>query len=100
HTRSTRDWSSDVCSSDLLKRPEGREVAHRLIRTADIVVEGFRPGAARRMGLDYERVRALKPDIVYCALSGFGQTGPYAQMASHEIGRASWRERGERKRVA
>jgi crotonobetainyl-CoA:carnitine CoA-transferase CaiB-like acyl-CoA transferase len=66
-----------------LKRPEGREVAQRLIRTADIVVEGFRPGVARRMGFDYERVRALKPDIVYCALSGFGQTGPYAQMASH-----------------
>ncbi len=66
-----------------LKRPEGREALRRLAQRADVVVEGFRPGVAKRLGVDYETVKGWRPEIVYCALSGFGQDGPYATMASH-----------------
>ena len=59
-----------------LKRPEGLEVARKLVSTADVVVENFRPGVMQRLGLGYEACRALKPDIVYCSVSGYGQTGP------------------------
>ncbi len=66
-----------------LKQPEGQAVLRRLAQRADVVIEGFRPGAAKRLGVDYESARAWNPRLIYCALSGFGQDGPYAQMASH-----------------
>ncbi|MEE9285926.1 MAG: CaiB/BaiF CoA-transferase family protein [Dehalococcoidia bacterium] len=66
-----------------LKKAAGRQVLRRLVQRTDIVVEGFRPGVAARLGVDYETVASWKPDIVYCALSGFGQEGPYRMMASH-----------------
>ncbi len=62
-----------------LKRPEGLEVLKRLVATADVFVQNFRPGAAERMGIGYEALRAVKPDLVYVSISGFGETGPYAQ---------------------
>jgi CoA:oxalate CoA-transferase len=61
-----------------LKRPEAVEVVHRLVKTADVVVENFRPGVMARFGLDYEKLREVNPAIVYCAISGYGQTGPSA----------------------
>ncbi|MEZ5559572.1 MAG: CoA transferase [Pseudomonadales bacterium] len=61
-----------------LKRPEGMAVLHRLIPTADVFVQNFRPGAIERMGLGEDAVRALRPDIVYVSISGFGEQGPYA----------------------
>jgi crotonobetainyl-CoA:carnitine CoA-transferase CaiB-like acyl-CoA transferase len=62
-----------------LKTPEGLEVARRLAARADVMVENWRPGTVARLGLGYEAVRALNPRIIYCSISGFGQTGPYAR---------------------
>ena len=60
-----------------LKHPRGREVALRLVARADVVVENFRPGVMERLGLGYETLAELNPRLVYCASSGWGQTGPY-----------------------
>jgi crotonobetainyl-CoA:carnitine CoA-transferase CaiB-like acyl-CoA transferase len=59
-----------------LKSEQGRAAIDRLLPTADVVVENFRPGVAERLGIGYERVAAARPDVVYCSISGFGQTGP------------------------
>ncbi|HTQ35180.1 MAG TPA: CoA transferase [Stellaceae bacterium] len=61
-----------------LKRPEAVGVVHRLVKTADVVVENFRPGVMVRFGLDYPKLRETNPALVYCAISGYGQTGPSA----------------------
>jgi crotonobetainyl-CoA:carnitine CoA-transferase CaiB-like acyl-CoA transferase len=68
-----------------LKRAEGRTALLAIAATADIVVENFRPGTTARLGCDYDTVRALNPDVIYCSISGFGQTGPYAQRPSYDI---------------
>src|SRR5262245_7518782 len=62
-----------------LKLPEGREVLYRLVRTADVVVENYRPDVKYRLGVDYDRLRALNPRIVLASISGFGQDGPYRE---------------------
>jgi crotonobetainyl-CoA:carnitine CoA-transferase CaiB-like acyl-CoA transferase len=59
-----------------LKTAEGRAAARALIDGADVVVENFRPGIMARFGLDYERVKAANPDLIYCSISGYGQSGP------------------------
>lgn len=59
-----------------LAKPEGRELVKKLIATADVVCENFKYGSMERMGLSYEAVRAVKPDIIYASLNGFGQNGP------------------------
>jgi len=66
-----------------LRTDEGSDVFRKLLLTADVFVEGGRPGAAARVGLDYESLRAVKPDLIYCSVSGYGQTGPYADLPSH-----------------
>ena len=66
-----------------LKWPAAVEAARRLVATADVVVENFRPGVMRRFGLDYETLRPVKPDLVYCAISGYGQTGPSAELPAY-----------------
>lgn len=68
-----------------LKTERGKEVFFKLLEKADIVVEGFRPGAAERMGIGYKKVIEIKPDIIYCSLSGYGQTGPYKDMVGHDL---------------
>ncbi|WP_136715690.1 CaiB/BaiF CoA transferase family protein [Halorientalis salina] len=68
-----------------LKRDEGREALLRLAETADVVFEQFRPGVVDRLGVDYESVRERNEDVVYCSLSGFGQTGPYADRVGHDL---------------
>lgn len=68
-----------------LKDPRGREIAHALVRGADAVVEGFRPGVAARLGIGYDNLRAINEGIVYCSLSGFGQTGPYRAWPGHDL---------------
>jgi crotonobetainyl-CoA:carnitine CoA-transferase CaiB-like acyl-CoA transferase len=68
-----------------LRTEEGREVFYRLAREADVVLEGFRPGVVKRLGVDYETISALNPRIVYCSLSGYGQSGPYNQLVGHDI---------------
>lgn len=68
-----------------LKRARGRELFYRLAEGADVVFEQFRPGVAGRLGVDYEAVRERNPDVVYCSLSGYGQTGPYADRVGHDL---------------
>lgn len=68
-----------------LKSDEGRAIALDMMRTADVVVENFRPGVTKRLGLDYETVRAINPEVIYCSVSGFGQTGPYRLRPGYDI---------------
>jgi len=67
-----------------LKDPRGCEVFKRLAKTADVVVENFRPGVMSRLGLGYEALSEIRPDLVYCAISGFGQTGPDALKPAYD----------------
>ena len=67
-----------------LKEPEARDLFLKLVRAADVVVENFRPGVMERLGLSYDRLREVRPDLVYCAISGFGQTGPDAQKPAYD----------------
>lgn len=68
-----------------LREPDAREIFYQLAAEADVVLEGFRPGVVKRLGVDYETVRQRNERIVYCSLSGFGQTGPYSQLVGHDI---------------
>ena len=61
-----------------LKAEEGKEIFRKLVKTADVVVENFRPGVMARLGFSYEELSKLNPKLIYCAISGFGQTGPDA----------------------
>jgi crotonobetainyl-CoA:carnitine CoA-transferase CaiB-like acyl-CoA transferase len=67
------------------RNARGRELFIELTKTADVVLEGFRPTIADKYGIGYEAVCAVKPDIVYCSLSGYGQEGPYQQRAGHDF---------------
>ena len=67
-----------------LKRPEGLEVALKLADRADILVENFRPGTAERLGLGYQALSRRNPALVYCSISGFGQTGPYREKPGYD----------------
>jgi crotonobetainyl-CoA:carnitine CoA-transferase CaiB-like acyl-CoA transferase len=66
-----------------LKSPEGIEVVRRLLASADILVENFRPGVMRRLRLDYAILHALNPKLIYCSISGYGQTGPSAELPAY-----------------
>lgn len=68
-----------------LKSSEGLDVFMKLAATADVVVESFRPGVVRRLGVDYDAVRAVKPDIVYASISAYGQSGPLAGDPAHDL---------------
>jgi len=68
-----------------LKSLGAAQVFLRMAERADIVVEGFRPGVAERLGIGYDQVRMVNEGIVYCAATGYGQDGPYAQMAGHDL---------------
>jgi crotonobetainyl-CoA:carnitine CoA-transferase CaiB-like acyl-CoA transferase len=67
-----------------LQRPEGAELARRLAARADVLVENFRPGVADRLGVGWTALQALNPRLVYAAISGFGPTGPYAQLPAYD----------------
>jgi crotonobetainyl-CoA:carnitine CoA-transferase CaiB-like acyl-CoA transferase len=68
-----------------LKQPEGVAVLKRLVATADVLVENYRPGVAQRLGVDYDALAAVNPRLVYCSVSGFGQTGPYASRGGYDL---------------
>jgi len=68
-----------------LKADEGRRALRRLVETADVFVESFRPGVAERLGAGYEALSASNPGLVYCSLTGYGQSGPLAQEAGHDL---------------
>ena len=65
--------------------PEGAETVRRLIRTADVLIENFKLGGLKKYGLDYETLKAENPRLVYCSITGFGQTGPYAARAGYDF---------------
>jgi crotonobetainyl-CoA:carnitine CoA-transferase CaiB-like acyl-CoA transferase len=68
-----------------LKSDHGREALRSLIKDADVLMEGFRPGTMARLGFDYAAVAALNPRVVYMSISGFGQTGPYRDRPAHDL---------------
>ncbi len=68
-----------------LTKNEGRQLFLKLTETADVIVESFRPGVVTKLGIDYDTVKKLNPHIIYCAITGYGQTGPYMDMAGHDI---------------
>ncbi len=73
-----------------LKSAEGREVFLRLVEQADVVLESFRPGVMDRLGLGYAQLKERNPGIVYCAISGYGQDGPYRLRAGHDLNYAGY----------
>ncbi|MBM2827781.1 MAG: CoA transferase [Actinobacteria bacterium] len=73
-----------------LKTEEGKEVFRKLAASADVVLEGFRPGVTARLGVDYATLSAINPRLVYCSISGYGQTGPMRNVAGHDINYVSY----------
>lgn len=73
-----------------LKTEQGREIFQRMVRQADVVLESFRPGVMERLGLGYEQLKELHPGIIYCAISGYGQDGPYRLRAGHDLNYAGY----------
>lgn len=68
-----------------LKEDEAREIFYRLVREADALVENFRPGVTKKLGIDYETLKEINPRLIYASISGFGQTGPYAMRAGYDL---------------
>lgn len=68
-----------------LGSPGGREISRRLIETADIMLENYRPGMAEKFGIDYPSARQINPGIIYCTLTPFGRTGPLAEVPGHDL---------------
>lgn len=68
-----------------LKQPAAREILRRLVGRSDVVTEGFRPGVAARLGIDYASLSAVNPRLVYCSITGFGQSGPYSGLPGHDL---------------
>jgi len=68
-----------------LRTEKGREIFYRLSKTADVIIESFRPGVAKRLGIDYETIKGVNPRIIYVSVTGYGQTGPYRDFPGHDI---------------
>jgi len=97
HTRQERQIAPGVSASFLavnrnkrgmaidLKKKEGAEILRRLAASADVLVENYRPGVAQRLGLDFDSLGKINPRLIYCSISGFGQTGPYAGRGGFDL---------------
>ena len=68
-----------------LKTKKGLEIFYQLVRDADIVLEGFRPGTVEKLGVDYETIREFNPGVIYCSISGYGQDSDYRHKAGHDV---------------
>jgi crotonobetainyl-CoA:carnitine CoA-transferase CaiB-like acyl-CoA transferase len=68
-----------------LKTEEGKEIFFKMAADADVIIEGFRPGTVKRLGIDYERVCKVNPAIIYCSITGYGQTGSYKEIPGHDV---------------
>ena len=68
-----------------LKEDEGREIFLKMVKEADVLLEGFRPGAIKKLGLDYESLKQINRRLIYCSISSFGQDGPYRDVVAHDI---------------
>src|SRR5690625_3514086 len=73
-----------------LKAEKGKEALQRLCETADVFIEGFRPGVSARLGASYEELKKINPRLVYCSITGYGQEGELSQEAGHDIGYLSY----------
>jgi crotonobetainyl-CoA:carnitine CoA-transferase CaiB-like acyl-CoA transferase len=79
-------WNRNKRSIELdLKNPDDLKTAKELIKTADVMIENFRPGVAERIGIGYETMAELNPSLIYCSISGFGQTGPYSSRGGFDL---------------
>src|SRR5689334_20118260 len=88
HGTSAFSWITDRNKRSVvlnLRDPRGAEAFLALARSADVVIEGFRPGVVDRLGVGYEAVRAVNPRVVYCSISGYGAGGPLVREAGHDI---------------
>jgi len=68
-----------------LKSASGKAIFFKLVEQADVILEGFRPGVVQRLGVDYESVCRVKPDIIYCSVTGYGQTGEFRDRVGHDV---------------
>lgn len=68
-----------------LREPDGRHILHQMCKDVDVVLEGFRPGVVSRLGADYQTISDINPRVVYCSISGYGQSGPYRDIVGHDI---------------
>jgi len=68
-----------------LKQPEGVEIVRKLVATADVFVQNYRPGVVKRLGLDFDSLKGVNPRLIYCQISGFGNTGPYASRGGYDL---------------
>jgi len=68
-----------------LRTEKGREIFYRLSKTADVIIESFRPGVAKRLGIDYETIKSVNPRIIYVSVTGYGQVGPYRDFPGHDV---------------
>jgi len=68
-----------------LKSPEGKDILRRLVEKADVVIQSFRTGAAKRLGVDYDSLKAINPDIIACSVNGYGGKGPLADRAGYDL---------------
>ena len=68
-----------------LKSEKGRQIFYKLAESADVILEGFRPGVTKRLRVDYEIASKINPRVIYCSLSGYGQSGPYVDLPGHDI---------------
>jgi len=73
-----------------LKTEAGKQIFFRLIEKADVLLEGFRPGVVDRLGADYESVRKVNPEIIYCSITGYGQDGPFRDRVGHDVNYLSY----------
>jgi crotonobetainyl-CoA:carnitine CoA-transferase CaiB-like acyl-CoA transferase len=77
--RNKRGFSVDM------KSPKGQEAFHRLVKTADVLIQNYRPGVMKRLGCDYETLSQINPRLIYCSISGFGEGSPYADLAGMDL---------------
>jgi crotonobetainyl-CoA:carnitine CoA-transferase CaiB-like acyl-CoA transferase len=68
-----------------LKTSEGRNIFYKLVQSADVVLESYRPGVTKRLGIDYKTIAKINPRVVYVSITGYGQTGPYRYLVGHDI---------------
>ena len=68
-----------------ISQPEGQEIIRKLAAESDVIIENYKVGQLKKYGLDYESLKKLKPDLIYCSITGFGQTGPYAHRPGYDF---------------
>ena len=73
-----------------LKQEEGKNILFKLSENANVLVESFRPGVAKKLGIDYNVIKSKNPKIIYCSITGYGQVGPYSEKAGHDLNFSSY----------